>query len=202
MSIVLKPVKKNDVNFLVKIHEAAFSDFFLTQLGDVFLRFYYISVLKHKQGILIGAYDDGKLIGFCATTQLSKSFNLSLILNNFFQFSIVGIRLLFTNPIAIIRLLKNLTKSNSEIEDDGSYAEILSICVDPNQQGGGVGKKLLSTVEEELRRKKINKLSLTTDYYDNDNAISFYKSLEYKIMYVFETYPNRKMYRLIKNIQK
>lgn len=200
MSIVLKPVKKNEVNFLVKIHEAAFPDFFLTQLGDVFLRFYYKSVLKHKQGVLIGAYKADELIGFCAATQLSKSFNLSLIINNFFQFSIVGVRLLFTNPKAIIRLFKNLTKSSSDNNDDGSYAEILSIGVDPKKQGGGLGKKLLKAVEEELEKNRIDKLSLTTDYYNNDNAINFYKSLEYKIMYVFETYPNRKMYRLIKNI--
>ncbi len=200
MNIVIKPILKSEINSAVKIHVAAFPDFFLTQLGDVFLRFYYESVLKHKQGILIGAYEAEKLIGFCATTQRSKSFNLSLIINNFLQFSIVGVRLLFTNPKAIIRLLKNLTKSDSKVDDDGAYAEILSVCVDPNQQGGGVGKKLLKAVEEELEKNKIVKLSLTTDYYNNENAINFYKSLNYNIMYVFEAYPNRKMYRLIKNI--
>jgi len=200
MNIVTRPIIKSDIDTVVKIHIAAFPDFFLTQLGSTFLQFYYKSVLKHKLGIMMGAYSDAGLIGFCAATQLSKSFNSSLIINNPFLFSFVGIRLLFRKPKAIIRLFKNLTKSTSENNDDGSYAEILSISVDPKQQGGGVGKKLLKAVEEELGKNKIDKLSLTTDYYNNDNAIKFYKSLEYKIMYVFETYPNRKMYRLIKNI--
>ena len=200
MSLVIKPIIKKDIDSVVRIHIAAFPDFFLTQLGCTFLQFYYKSVLKHKLGIMMGAFNDAGLIGFCAATQLSKSFNSSLIINNPFLFSFVGVRLLFTNPKAIIRLLKNLTKSDSEVEDDGSYAEILSICVDPNQQGDGVGKKLLKAVEEELNKDNIKRLSLTTDYDHNENTISFYKSLEFKIMYVFETYPNRKMYRLIKNI--
>lgn len=200
MKIVIKPILKSDIDTVVKIHIAAFPDFFLTQLGSAFLHLYYKSVLKHELGIMMGAYRDAGLVGFCATTQLSKSFNSSLIINNPFLFSFVGVRLLFTKPKAIIRLFKNLTKSSSDNNDDGSYAEILSIGVDPKQQGGGVGRKLLKAVEEELEKNKIDKLSLTTDYYNNDNAISFYKSLDYKIMYVLETYPNRKMYRLIKNI--
>ena len=200
MSLVIKPIIKKDIDSVVRIHIAAFPDFFLTQLGSTFLQFYYKSVLKHKLGIMMGAYNDADLVGFCAATQLSKSFNSSLIINNPFLFSFVGVRLLFTNPKAIIRLFKNLTKSCSENNDNGSYAEILSIGVDPKQQGGGIGKNLLKAVEEELKNCSIDKLSLTTDYYNNENAISFYKSLEYKIMYVFETYPKRKMYRLIKKI--
>lgn len=200
--IRIELIDKSDISDVVIIHLSAFPDFFLTQLGSNFLHFYYKSVLKHSMGIMMGAYIDGTLIGFIAATRRSKSFNLSLIINNPFLFSFVGIRLLFTKPKAIVRLLSNLTKSNSKADDDGSYAEILSIAVDPKQQGGGVGIKLLKAVEADLVVKDVGKLSLTTDFYDNENTINFYKSFEFKIMYVFETYPNRKMYRLIKNISR
>ena len=52
MSIVTRPIIKSDIDTVVKIHIAAFPDFFLTQLGSAFLKFYYKSVLKHKLGHL------------------------------------------------------------------------------------------------------------------------------------------------------
>ena len=43
-------------------------------------------------------------------------------------------------------------------------------------------------------------ISLTTDYYNNEKTIAFYKKMGYAVLYEFVTYPNRKMYRMIKNL--
>ena len=56
------------------------------------------------------------------------------------------------------------------------------------------------TLEEKVKQNHGLKLSLTTDYQDNDKAIGFYKSLGYEPWYDFVTYPNRRMYRLIKDL--
>lgn len=192
---------KSDVNNIVIIHNDAFNGFFLTQLGSNFLKYYYTSVMRAKKGIVLGYYDDrGKLQGFCAAALRSRGFNKNIVLNNIVPFAFVSLRLLFTNPKSIVRLIENFTKKSPEVPDAGEYAELLSIAVNSKMHGSGIGKMLMTELEKYVKSKGIIKLSLTTDFFNNEKTLAFYKSSGYEIMYDFITYPNRKMYRLIKNL--
>ena len=193
-------INKHEIVQVVSIHKKAFNDFFLTQLGDKFLWLYYYSVSNNKNGILIGYYEGENLLGFSGATTLSRGFYKTLVKDNFVKFAFIGIKLIFTKPNSLLRILKNFSKSDISIRDDGNYAELLSIGVNPGIQGRGIGKQLLSELENQLVKNEIKQLSLTTDYYKNDKAIGFYKSMGYEIMYEFTAYPDRKMYRLIKNL--
>ena len=51
-----------------------------------------------------------------------------------------------------------------------------------------------------MKKEGVIYVSLTTDYDNNNKAVGFYNSMGYKILYEFVTYPNRKMYRLIKKL--
>lgn len=194
-------ISKQEIPQIVSIHNLAFKDFFLTQLGDRFLNIYYTSVLNQKKGILLGCFQNNVLIGFCAATTHSKGFNTQLIIDNLMKYVWIGVKLIFSNPKAVKRLIKNLTKKESSNNDDGNYAELLSIGVKPDIQNSGIGKLLLTELEIILTKNEIKHLSLTTDFYNNDKTIGFYHYLGYKKMYEFITYPNRKMYRLIKSLQ-
>ena len=200
MEIIIRQAKLDDLDATVNIHDIAFPNFFLTSLGDSFLKLYYKSVLKNSDGILLVSQGDNDIIGFCAGTLLSSGFNTRLIKKNLLSYMGQGIRLLFTHPIRIWHLYKNLSKENPDVGDNGDYAELLSIGVDPNKQGGGVGKKMLIALEREVQRKGGSQLSLTTDFEDNEKAIGFYHSLGYNVWYDFVTFPNRRMYRMIKQI--
>lgn len=196
----MKKIAKEDLSEVIKVHKASFKEFFLTELGDHFLTVYYDCVRKHQRGILLGFYEEGQLFGFCAATIRSKGFNTHLIKKNIFQFSLLGIRLLFTRIPSLIRLIKNFTKTNPEIADEGNYAELLSIGVSDTKQGQGIGKKLMIQLENEIRLKGCPFLSLTTDFENNEKTLQFYKGLGYSIYYDFIAYPNRKMYRMIKKL--
>lgn len=198
----IKKIAKNDIQDVVRVHKLSFDDFFLTELGNHFLSVYYNSIRKFGNGCLIGVYDKKELVGFCAATLYSSGFNQQLIKSNFFSFALVAVKLLFTSPKSLVRLYKNFTKKSDVIDDDGDYAELFSIAVNPQKQGLGIGKKLINALENEFKLKKCEKISLTTDYYNNDKTIQFYKSLGYDIMYEFIAYPERKMYRMIKNINQ
>lgn len=198
--IEIKPVTSDSVERLVDIHLVAFQRFFLTELGTDFLFTYYNAVRKNNRGVLLGCFEGDVLLGFCAATTLSVGFNLYLVKKNFFQFTKRGISIICRNPRALVRLLKNFTKSNPSVSDEGNYAELLSIAVSPTAQGKGVGKLLLSDLEEVLRKKGVIQLSLTTDFHDNEKTLKFYLTMNYQIMYDFIAYPNRKMYRLIKDL--
>lgn len=199
----IKKILKQDLAEVVEVHKNSFNGFFLTELGDKFLATYYNSLIKDQRAVLLGMYDEENLLGFCAGTYLSKGYNTYLIRNNLLSYFIVGIKILFSKPIAIFHLVKNLSKGgNSNIEDNGEYAELLSIAVINNKQGKGIGKKLLLELENEMKLKGCFKLSLTTDFYNNNKVIEFYKGLGYNVYYEFIAYPNRKMYRMIKDLQE
>ncbi len=151
--IEIKKAQEKDVPEIVAIHIKAFPDFFLTTLGESFLKLYYSSVLKSTDGILLIGQSDGETVGFCAGTLLSAGFNTRLIMNNLMGYAGQGVILLFTHPIRIWHLFKNMTKENADVGDKGDYAELLSIGVNPDKQGGGLGKKMHLALEEEVYQR-------------------------------------------------
>lgn len=193
--------KVSDSNQIAKIHLKSFPNFFLTTLGYSFLKTYYRSCAKSKEAISICAIgqDDKKLLGFAVGCFNSAGFNKRLIFSNSLEYSYRAILLLFTKPIALIRLYKNLAKNNDK-DDKGNYAELLSIGVLPDQNSFGIGQSLLVKFENQVREKDINTITLTTDADSNDSVLRFYKKSGYTVYYDFETFPNRKMLKLIKEL--
>lgn len=201
-NILIRKATLNDVGNIVSIHLESFKDFFLSSLGRRFLTLYYSSFINSEEGVVYCATRDNVLVGFSACSYVSSGFNVSLIKKSLFKYGIEAIRLLFTKPGALVRLVKNLNKESSDtaIKDNGHYAELYSIAVSPLCQGEGVGKLLLTTTEGDVVTHN-DQISLTTDYYNNDKTIAFYKTLGYENYYEFTTYPNRKMWRMIKNLK-
>lgn len=190
----------NDVDTIVKIHLDAFKGFFLTSLGAQFLKFYYSCFIKSNETVTVVAEENGVIYGFSASTKVCKGFNSRLIKSNLFAFAILSLKMLFTTPKSLLRLVKNLTKKGESVEDDEDYAELYSIGVSKAAQGKGVGKHLLAESERVMKAEGVQRVSLTTDFYNNEQAVGFYHSMGYETLYEFVTYPNRKMYRLIKTL--
>lgn len=190
----------NDVDTIVKIHLDAFKGFFLTSLGAQFLKFYYSCFIKSNETVTVVAEENGVIYGFSASTKVCKGFNSRLIKSNLFAFAILSLKMLFTTPKSLLRLVKNLTKKGESVEDDEDYAELYSIGVSKAAQGKGVGKLLLAESERVMKAEGVQRVSLTTDFYNNEQAVGFYHSMGYETLYEFITYPNRKMYRLIKTL--
>lgn len=196
----IRKAKIEDVNDVVNIHCSAFKGFFLTSLGPQFLKFYYTCFLKSNETVTMVAVDEGRILGFAASTKNCKGFNKRLVRSNLYDFGMLSFKMLFKNPQALLRLVKNLTKKNEQVDDAQEYAELYSIGVRKDVQGMGVGKKLLVESERLMREDGVVQVSLTTDYYDNEQAIGFYHAMGYESLYEFVTYPQRKMYRLIKTL--
>lgn len=200
--MLIRKINDTDIQKVVDIHNSAFQGFFLTQLGPAFLTLYYRSVLHSPQGVILGYFENGELCGFAAAAKVARGFNSNLVKSNLFPFILEAIKIFFKSPLSIIRLVRNMTKVGEFVEDDESYAELFSIGVSALHQGKGIGRQLLSAMEADLIRQNIDRLSLTTDYYDNEKAIGFYESMHYKVMYDFVAYPNRRMLRMIKNLNE
>lgn len=202
MKAIVRQTTLNDVEQIVRIHQAAFKDFFLTSLGHRFLKLYYSTFIKSGEGVVYCAEVDKKVVGFSACSYVSSGFNSRLIKKNLVRYGLEALRLLFAKPGAIVRLVRNLDKESNVngVKDNGEYAELYSIAVSPTCQGGGVGRLLLTATEADVKEHN-SQISLTTDYYDNEKTVGFYNALGYDVLYEFVTYPDRRMYRMIKNLK-
>lgn len=198
--IIIRDAIESDVESIVSIHQDAFKGFFLTTLGTDFLKFYYSCFFTCAEAKILCALEDGRVVGFAALAENCRGFNARLVKRNFFSFAILSIKMLFTSPKSLLRLVNNLTKKSREVDDAADYAELFSIGVIGSDQGKGIGKLLLTSSEDYIRTKNIAKISLTTDYYNNDKTICFYEKMGYRCLYEFIAYPNRKMYRFIKEL--
>lgn len=198
--IKIRDAYQSDVESIVSIHQDAFKNFFLTSLGTDFLTFYYSRFLTCADAKILCALEDERVVGFAALAENCEGFNGRLVKRNLFSFALLSIKMLFTSPKSLLRLVNNLTKKSSEVNDVADYAELFSIGVLSTEQGKGIGKLLLASAEDYVRSKNIANMSLTTDYYNNDKTIRFYKAMGYHELYEFIAYPNRKMYRFIKEL--
>lgn len=192
-----RKMQESDINEVSLIHTKAFNNFFLTSLGISFLKTYYSACLKHQHTIAFCAEDkQGNLIGFATGSSWAKGYHKSIFLNNTFSFLASLAFSILKRPQILIRLVKNLEK-NENRNDTGEYAELLSIGVNPEYKGAGIGKELLTVFHGEVRKRGGGKVALTTDKYNNEAVLSFYKKAGYETFYEFKSYPQRVMYKLI-----
>jgi len=198
--VTFRKSKPKDYKQLVIIHKTTFIDFFLTSLGDSFLRMYYKLSLKSKNVVAICATDENDhIIGFALGSVESVCHHINLVKYNLLAFMMQGFLLLFTKPFALIRLINNLEK-NDPHNEISNYSELLSIGIIPGKKGLGIGKILLRKFEEEVFKMGSKAVALTTDYYYNEDVIAFYKKSDYTIFSKFIAYPNRRMFKLIKQL--
>ncbi len=190
----VRKANNKDISNIVEIHLQRFSSFFLTSLGKSFLKVFYKAFLKNP-GILLVLEDGGQIRGFAAGSRDNRGFFKKLLMNNLFGFTISGVRILLTNPLALKRIAQNAGKAeNNKL----IFAELLSIATLENKKG--YGKILLGEFEKEVARENTANLpvSLTTDYDNNERAVQFYRDNGFEIYEIFESYQKRKMYRFLK----
>ena len=196
--MIIRKATINDVDTIVEIHLNAFEGFFLTSLGAEYLRFYYSCFVRSNETVTMIAEENGVIYGFSASSKFCKGFNSRLIKSNLIAFGLLSFKLLLIKPISLLRLVKNLSKKGENVIDNEDYAELYSIGVCKSAQGKGVGKMLLLKSEQVMKEEGVTRVSLTTDFDNNEQAVGFYHSMGYETLYEFVTYPNRKMYRLVK----
>lgn len=198
--MIIRKATSKDINGIVDVHCSAFKGFFLTELGTRFLQLYYSSYFKESSAVLLVAEKDGEVVGFSSATSLSSGFNTRLVKMDFLRYALRGCVIALTKPKALVNLSMNWNHRDPSIVDKGDYAELMSIAVSPDTQGSGIGKLLIQKTEEEVKNLNANRFSLTTDYYNNESTIAFYRKCGYEAMYDFTAYPDRKMLRMIKEL--
>lgn len=201
----IRSAESFDNGMLARLHISVFPGFFLSTLGEHFLTTYYRIVLRHPETICLFAEDENcQIYGYVLGRINANGYLKRIVKSAPSVFCWEAFRLLFSRPKALLRLINNLDKKrdDSVFTDDQNYAEIGLIGILPGLKGQGIGRQLLLKFETMLKEKGIKRLSLTTDAENNEGTLAAYKSWGFEVYYPFTSYPNRKMYRLIKEIKE
>ena len=172
-----------------EIHLASFRNSALSKLGkEVVLRYYQRQLKDSSKLHAIGAYMDGKMIGYCfggifggAVSDYlykNKAFLIKqLLLRPWLLLSPTYFRKVLGGLLALINFTRNKNRAIAgQAAPEPNDFWILSIASSPKARGLGVGKRLMEYSEEYARNQDFKKMFLTVNP-KNTNAIRFYEHI-------------------------
>ena len=189
----------NKARTIAQIHQVAFPDFFLTQLGISFLTTLYKGYIEDQLSGLIVAENENneQILGFIAYSEDYSRFYSELKRKHLLKFAICSLGAAIRHPSFIKRLLGAFKKSEA-VKRPEKYVELASIGVLKSVQGEGIGKKLIDYLVSNVDFQKYDYINLETDAVNNDKVNSFYKNNGFKLHREYTTAEGRLMneYRL------
>lgn len=185
-----------DLNQIVALHIQAFPNFFLTAMGNSFVKEYYKAVLEFSENISLVAIQDEKILGFVVGFGNPVAFYHFYNARRLRLIPII-ILALIKRPQLFQRILLNFQRISS-VQGLKSDVELSSIGVDSSMTKTGIGKSLIKYFLQLARERGYRSVYLTTDAEKNDSVNSFYIKQGFTLEQTFVR-GNRKMnqYRIL-----
>lgn len=196
---MIRKLRTEDIEAVVRIHLASFPGFFLSFLGPRFLELFYRSFLEDSTGIGFVALDgDGCVIGSVVGPLAPGGYFKRLMRRCWWAFSLASASALLRRPWIASRLLRALWYRGDAPEGDSVPRALLSsISVAPEAQGRGVGQALVKAWLHEVRRRGGQGAFLTMDAEGNEAVTYFYQRSGWKLESSYTTAQRRRMNRYI-----
>jgi ribosomal protein S18 acetylase RimI-like enzyme len=174
---LIRPATPNDLPGIVIIHKQAFSNFFLTRLGDEFLRRYYALVLDYPAGVVLVSERHSTLEGFvCGFVEPPEFYRL--MWRNKCAFVLPALPSLVRHPSLATGVLHGVQRiQTSASKTPVRSCELSSIAVAPDAGGNGLGKALVQAFVKEALSMDAQYIYLTTDADGNESANALYRQV-------------------------
>lgn len=167
------------INTLSKIHFENLPNSFYTNAGLESVRIYYkLLLLNRDLNLIISQEENLNINGFVIWGPANISI-LKTFLKNIFKFNYakeLNLKNWFKVEI-LKKIFLKLFGTSLNYKPNLNSAKIISIAVDKNSQGQGIGSELINQVLIDCLRKQYGSLYAITSSYQK-SAICFYKSLE------------------------
>lgn len=172
--MIIRDMRRDDIDVVVGIHEQAFNGFFLTRMGPRFLRAYYQTVLDFDQSIAIVAQEaeNEDVFGFAVGFRDPQEFYALFARRRKRMVPAIALAVL-RDPGLIPQILRNMRRVETQAQNAVDAVELSSIAV--NAPSKGVGGELLEAFVEKARAQAAGKITLTTDAEGNDAVRGFYE---------------------------
>jgi ribosomal protein S18 acetylase RimI-like enzyme len=172
---VVRQATVQDLAGIVRIHQKAFSHFFLTRLGGDFLLDYYSLVLQYRSGIVLVGEGSGVLEGFaCGFVDPAEFYQL--MWRSRWAFVLPVLSALVRNPSLVTKVVYGVQRIQTPASVwPARSCELSSIAVAPEAGGNGLGKALMRAFLKQAQSMNAHCVYLTTDADGNDAANAFYR---------------------------
>lgn len=186
--ITIRFLEDTDLVAVSAIHIKAFSGRALTQLGMETVRRYYDWQLRGPhEAVCLGIFREECLVGFCFGGTFHGTLSGFLLKNKLFLFlRVLTHPWLIYSPffreritLAINTLLRIKSKAPHQSISKTKSFGILAIAIDPQYQGIGLGKELITETEKLALERGFDHMHLTVSK-DNNISIAFYEKMGWK----------------------
>lgn len=193
MTVQLRALEARDVRRCAEIHRRAFPGFFLSQLGEPFLRELYRAHVDDPAAIARVAVDEGDHVyGAILGTTEPEGFFRRLLIRRWWAFALASVAFVIRRPRSVPRLIRAVRyRGGTPLETEGALFS--SMCVDPASPRG-VGQVLAQGFLAGVRESGLDRAYLTTDADDNDRVNLFHQRQGWKVAGSFTTPEGRRMH--------
>lgn len=187
---------EEDLQEIVDIHLRSFPDFFLSSLGPSFLRILYSEFISDPAGVLLVARRNGRIVGSVGGVLDERSFFTSLKARRSSAFARAALVSAARRPWIIPRLWRARSRADQK-SGQLPAATLLTISVEPAEQGTGISANLLRRFDQALLAQGVHEYTLTTDARDTNRALGFYSKHGFTTARKFTTPEGRHMVELL-----
>jgi len=192
--VEVRPGTLRHLEGIVRCHQAAFPDQFLTRLGSEFLAAHYRFYLESPRGItLVATGAGGQVLGFVSGgdpalrgrfIRTRVPWFAGMLLYRGLRDSFVRRRLLVHLRHGLRALAGRLGGTSASPDETGEsegVSVLLSIAVDPSAAGRGIGRMLMEAFLRESRRLGYPAMVLSA-HPDNEAAIRLYLACGWEVV--------------------
>jgi len=163
-----------EVKEVAKLHIHRIQLGFLSKIGENFLIEFYEAMVQSEYGICLIAKKDTKILGFIGGVIDLQTFYRNFIRKRGIKISFILSNKLF-KPQILYGILENIFHLRKLSKcSDLPKAELISVAVNSDYEGKGIGSLLLKAFLGELKRRNINSVKVHVGT-DNKKALRYYK---------------------------
>jgi ribosomal protein S18 acetylase RimI-like enzyme len=177
---LVRQATTTDLPEIIAVHQKAFRNFFLTRLGNEFLRRYYALVLDYRAGIVLVSERCGILEGFvCGFVEPPEFYRLMWC--NKRTFALPALSAVVRHPSLATSMLHGVQRVQSwASREPARTCELSSVAVAPEAGGNGLGRALVQAFVECASAMNAQCIYLTTDADGNDQANALYRQVGFQ----------------------
>lgn len=200
--IPIAQARPGDVTGMVRVHREAFPGFFLTSLGDRFLRRFYGALVADGDALCFVARSDDCIQGFVVGPFNPRGFFRRLLIRQGMQFIADAVPALFRRPLFVVRRLAQALFYRGEAPQmHRRSALVSSIAIRPAVSGGGVAAGLLQAFCDAAASRGAHYVYLLTDRDENLAANRFYAKSGFTLESEIVRSQGRTMNRYVRRLQ-
>jgi ribosomal protein S18 acetylase RimI-like enzyme len=195
-SLSVRAMRPDDAAGAASVHVRAFPGFFLTSLGERFLRVFYAACAEFAGGVALIAESGGKTVGFVVGVTDHEAFHGYICRRRSVALGLAALPAIVVKPAIVSRFVRALLSRGPQMPSVGG-ALLMSIAVDPAAAQRGAGRQLVAAFGEEMRRRGCREYRLTTDRDGNERVNAFYAAAGMVIEAAHQTPQGRWMNRYL-----